>query len=287
MKNIEIIIPTYNAGEKFSELTCVLKQQKNVTPKNIRIIDSSSTDDTVHIAKQAGFQVQVIKKEEFGHGKTRNIAASQSQADYLVFLTQDAIPAAPDTIWKLCLPLIENSSIALTYGRQLPVSGIGILGNHARLFNYPAQSLLKTKGDIPRLGIKTIFCSDSFAAYNRRKLLESGNFPDVNFGEDTLIAAKFIKDGYVVYYNADACVYHAHSFTLSEEFKRSIVIGKLHHDYQSVFDSFGTVNGEGIKFVKSELHMLISQKNIKLLPVACLHNFFKFLGYRLGKSNIF
>lgn len=287
MKNIEIIIPTYNAGEKFSELTCVLKQQKNVTPKNIRIIDSSSTDDTVHIAKQAGFQVQVIKKEEFGHGRTRNIAASQSQADYLVFLTQDAIPAAPDTIWKLCLPLIENSSIALTYGRQLPVSGIGILGNHARLFNYPAQSLLKTKGDIPRLGIKTIFCSDSFAAYNRRKLLESGNFPDVNFGEDTLIAAKFIKDGYVVYYNADACVYHAHSFTLSEEFKRSIVIGKLHHDYQSVFDSFGTVNGEGIKFVKSELHMLISQKNIKLLPVACLHNFFKFLGYRLGKSNIF
>lgn len=287
MKNIEIIIPTYNAGEKFSELTCVLKQQKNVTPKNIRIIDSSSTDDTVHIAKQAGFQVQVIKKEEFGHGKTRNIAASQSQADYLVFLTQDAIPAAPDTIWKLCLPLIENSSIALTYGRQLPVSGIGILGNHARLFNYPAQSLLKTKGDIPRLGIKTIFCSDSFAAYNRRKLLESGNFPDVNFGEDTLIAAKFIKDGYVVYYNADACVYHAHSFTLSEEFKRSIVIGKLHHDYQSVFDSFGTVNGEGIKFVKSELHMLISQKNIKLLPVACLHNFFKFLGYRFGKSNIF
>lgn len=287
MKNIEIIIPTYNAGEKFSELTCVLKQQKNVTPKNIRIIDSSSTDDTVHIAKQAGFQVQVIKKEEFGHGRTRNIAASQSQADYLVFLTQDAIPAAPDTIWKLCLPLIENSSIALTYGRQLPVSGIGILGNHARLFNYPAQSLLKTKGDIPGLGIKTIFCSDSFAAYNRRKLLESGNFPDVNFGEDTLIAAKFIKDGYVVYYNADACVYHAHSFTLSEEFKRSIVIGKLHHDYQSVFDSFGTVNGEGIKFVKSELHMLISQKNIKLLPVACLHNFFKFLGYRLGKSNIF
>lgn len=287
MNNIEIIIPTYNAGEKFSELTCVLKQQKNVTPKNIRIIDSSSTDDTVHIAKQAGFQVQVIKKEEFGHGRTRNIAASQSQADYLVFLTQDAIPAAPDTIWKLCLPLIENSSIALTYGRQLPVSGIGILGNHARLFNYPAQSLLKTKGDIPRLGIKTIFCSDSFAAYNRRKLLESGNFPDVNFGEDTLIAAKFIKDGYVVYYNADACVYHAHSFTLSEEFKRSIVIGKLHHDYQSVFDSFGTVNGEGIKFVKSELHMLISQKNIKLLPVACLHNFFKFLGYRLGKSNIF
>ena len=286
MNNIEIIIPTYNAGKKFDKLAGALLQQKNIVPRNIRIIDSSSADNTVNIAEQAGFQVQIIEKKEFGHGRTRNISASQSQADYLVFLTQDAIPAAPDTIWKLCLPLIENSSIALTYGRQLPVSGIGILGNHARLFNYPAQSLLKTKGDIPRLGIKTIFCSDSFAAYNRRKLLESGNFPDVNFGEDTLIAAKFIKDGYAVYYNADACVYHAHSFTLSEEFKRSVVIGKLHHDYQSVFDSFGTVNGEGIKFVKSEIHTLIAHKCIKLLPIACIHNFVKYFGYRLGKSDV-
>lgn len=286
MNNIEIIIPTYNAGKKFNELAGILKQQKNITPNNIRIIDSSSTDDTVHIAKQAGFRVQIIKKEEFGHGRTRNMAATQSQADYLVFLTQDAIPAAPDAIWKLCLPLIENPSIGLTYGRQLPVSGIGILGNHARLFNYPAQSLLKTKRDIPRLGVKTIFCSDSFAAYNRKKLLESGNFPDVDFGEDTLIAAKFIKEGYAVYYNADACVYHAHSFTLSEDFQRSVIIGKLHHDNQPVFDSFGAVNGEGVKFVKSELYTLISHKCIKLLPVACFHNLVKFLGYRLGKSNI-
>ena len=77
MNNIEIIIPTYNAGKKFDKLAGALLQQKNIVPRNIRIIDSSSADNTVNIAEQAGFQVQIIEKKEFGHGKTRNIAASQ------------------------------------------------------------------------------------------------------------------------------------------------------------------------------------------------------------------
>ena len=285
-RKIEVVIPTYNGGKKFCQVAEMLKQQVGITPNDVLIIDSSSSDQTVQVARNAGFRVQIINKKDFGHGKTRRMAAEQSTSEYIVFMTQDAIPASNDSIIQLCKPLMENQNIGVTYGRQLPTPEAGAIGNHARLFNYPAHSQMKTKADIPVLGIKTIFCSDSFAAYNRKKLLESGNFPDVDFGEDTLIAAKFIKEGYAVYYNADACVYHAHSFTLSEDFQRSVIIGKLHHDYQPVFDSFGAVNGEGVKFVKSELHTLISHKCIKLLPVACFHNLIKFLGCRLGKSNI-
>lgn len=285
-RKIEVVIPTYNGGGKFCQVAEMLKQQIGIMPEDVLIIDSSSSDQTVQIARKAGFRVQVIDKKDFGHGKTRRMAVEQSTAEYIVFMTQDAIPASNDSIIQLCKPLMENKTIGVTYGRQLPTPEAGAIGNHARLFNYPAHSQMKTKADIPVLGIKTIFCSDSFAAYNRRALISIGNFMDVDFGEDTLIAAEFIKKGYAVYYNANACVYHAHSFTLSEEFQRSIVIGKLHHSYQSVFDSFSGVNGEGIKFVKSEFHMLVSYKNIKLLPVACFHNLVKFLGYRLGKSNI-
>ena len=146
---------------------------------------------------------------------------------------------------------------------------------------------MKTKADIPVLGIKTIFCSDSFAAYNRNTLLAAGNFQNVSFGEDTLMADKIIHMDYAVYYNKDACVYHSHYLTLREEFKRSIFIGRLHRQNHTVFDSYGRISGEGMRFVKSEMYMLISQNQIKLLPNALFHNFFKFLGYQLGKSGMY
>lgn len=286
-RKIEVVIPTYNGGKKFYQVAEMLKQQVGITPNDVLIIDSSSSDQTVQVARNAGFRVQIINKKDFGHGKTRRMAAEQSTAEYIVFMTQDAIPASNDSIIQLCKPLMENQNIGVTYGRQLPTTEAGAIGNHARLFNYPAHSQMKTKADTPVLGIKTIFCSDSFAAYNRESLINIGNFMDVNFGEDTLVADSFIKNGFNIYYNANVCVYHAHGFTLCEEFKRSIIIGKLHHRYKKVFDFYGKVNREGLRFVKSEIYMLVGKGEIKLFLIAGLHNFIKFIGFQAGKKNIF
>lgn len=286
-RKIEVVIPTYNGGKMFCQVTEMLKQQVGITPNDVLIIDSSSGDQTVQVAENAGFRVQIINKKDFGHGKTRRMAAEQSTAEYIVFMTQDAIPASNDSIIQLCKPLMENQNIGVTYGRQLPTTEAGAIGNHARLFNYPAHSQMKTKADIPVLGIKTIFCSDSFAAYNRNTLLAAGNFQDVSFGEDTLMADKIIHMDYAVYYNKDACVYHSHYLTLKEEFRRSIFIGRLHRQNHTVFDSYGRISGEGMRFVKSEMCMLISQNQIKLLPNALFHTFSKVLGYQLGKSGIY
>lgn len=286
-RKIEVVIPTYNGGKKFYQVAEMLKQQVGITPNDVLIIDSSSSDQTVQVARNAGFRIQIINKKDFGHGKTRRVAAEQSTAEYIVFMTQDAIPASNDSIIQLCKPLMENQNIGVTYGRQLPTTEAGAIGNHAKLFNYPAHSQMKTKADIPVLGIKTIFCSDSFAAYNRNTLLAAGNFQNVSFGEDTLMADKIIHMDYAVYYNKDACVYHSHYLTLREEFKRSIFIGRLHRQNHTVFDSYGRISGEGTRFVKSEMYMLISQNQIKLLPNALFHTFLKFLGYQLGKSGIY
>ena len=286
-RKIEVVIPTYNGGKKFYQVAEMLKQQVGITPNDVLIIDSSSSDQTVQVARNAGFRVQIINKKDFGHGKTRRMAAEQSTAKYIVFMTQDAIPASNDSIIQLCKPLMVNQNIGVTYGRQLPTTEAGAIGNHARLFNYPAHSQMKTKADIPVLGIKTVFCSDSFAAYNRNTLLAAGNFQNVSFGEDTLMADKIIHMDYAVYYNKDACVYHSHYLTLREEFKRSIFIGRLHRQNHTVFDSYGIISGEGMRFVKSEMYMLISQNQIKLLPNALFHTFLKFLGYQLGKSGMY
>lgn len=282
-RKIEVVIPTFNGGRKFIQSAEMLQKQIGIKSDDILIIDSSSSDQTVEVAKNAGFRIQCINKSDFGHGKTRRIAVEQSDADYIVFMTQDAVLAAVNSIIQLCSPLMKNKEIGVTYGRQLPVPEVGPIGNHARLFNYPPESQMKTKNDVQTLGIKTIFCSDTFAAYNREYLVRVGNFMDVDFGEDTLITAKLIEAGYSAYYNAEACVYHAHALTLKEEFYRSVTIGKLHQRYYQVFNAYGTTTGEGLRFIKSEIKTLAFYGKIILLPVAFLHNLLKFIGYQVGK----
>lgn len=281
-RKIEVVIPTYNGGKKFYQVAEMLKQQVGITPNDVLIIDSSSSDQTVQVARNAGFRVQIINKKDFGHGKTRRMAAEQSTAEYIVFMTQDAIPASNDSIIQLCKPLMENQNIGVTYGRQLPTTEAGAIGNHARLFNYPAHSQMKTKADIPVLGIKTIFCSDSFAAYNKMALISIGNFMDVNFGEDTLAAAKYINAGYAVYYNNTVCVYHAHHLSLLDEVKRYVVIGEFHKKYATIFKSYGKINGEGIYFIKSEFLYLFKLRKITLIPCAFFRNILKLLSYKYG-----
>lgn len=286
MNTISVVIPTYNAGNNFCETMKSVAFQIGITSDDIWIIDSSSVDDTVKIAKRYGVHVKCISKSEFGHGKTRAMAVDMLNSKYIVFLTQDAVLSSRDSIIKLCKPLEENTNIGVTYGRQLPVASIGDIGNHARIFNYPPVSRLKSREDIPLLGLKTIFCSNSFAAYNRASLLSVGNFPDVKFGEDTLAAANLVSAGYSIFYNGEACVLHSHEFSLYEEFKRYVAIGKLHRKYSYIFDCFGSTTGEGFRFVQSEIKYLLAQHEYWLLPVAFAHNGAKFLGYRLGKLGV-
>ena len=286
MNDIKVVIPTYNAGIEFRKVMKALSIQKGISADDIWIIDSSSTDQTTNIAQEFGACIKCISKNDFGHGKTRAMAARMVKSKYIVFMTQDAVLSAKDSIIKLCRGLKEKQNVGMTYGRQLPIFSVGDIGNHVRLFNYPSTSIMKEKKDVSRLGLKTIFCSDSFAAYNREILLSIGNFPDVNFGEDTLIASMLIDAGYSIYYNSEACVYHSHEFSLREEFERYVVIGNLHREYHHIFKRFGKAEGEGMRFIRSEIRYLISQNKYYLLPLAFVHNAAKFLGYRLGKSGI-
>lgn len=46
---------------------------------------------------------------------------------------------------------------------------------------------------------------------------------------------------------------------------------------------FGGAGGEGKKFIISEIKYLL-QKNLTLIPKACVNNFMKILGYKLGQN---
>jgi rhamnosyltransferase len=281
MNKVGLIVPTLNAGDLWKSWLKVVDKQTR-KPDFLLLIDSSSSDDTVVLARVYGFDIRVIPKAEFNHGGTRQWGVDTlAAADIIVFLTQDALLASPDAIEKL-LAAFENPQVGAAYGRQLPHRDAGPIASHARLFNYPAESQLRGLEDRARLGIKTAFISNSFAAYRRSALMQVGGFPvDTIMNEDTYVAGKMLVAGWKIAYCADAQVFHSHDYRFQEEFKRYFDIGVFHTHAAWLQRTFGGASGEGLRFVISEMRYL-KEHAPWLIPSAALRTALKWLGFKLG-----
>jgi rhamnosyltransferase len=275
----QVVVPALNAEGEWPQLVSSLK---TIDPECVLIIDSSSSDRTAELARSSGFRVHTISRDEFNHGGTRQLAlAIVPDAEFFIYLTQD-VTASGDSISSL-LEAFSDPQVAVAYGRQLPRTNAMPIESHARLFNYRPLSEAKTLDDRKRLGFKSIFISNSFAAYRRKALEEVGGFPgDVIFGEDTVTAAKLLLAGWKIAYVAEAQVYHSHSYTWRQEFRRYFDIGVLHSREAQLLQQFGGAGGEGMRFVKSELRYLWP-KHWYLIPSALIRTLLKFIGYRMGR----
>jgi rhamnosyltransferase len=248
------------------------------------LIDSSSQDDTVKLARNYGFEIDIIPKAEFNHGGTRQNAVNVLEdTDIVIFLTQDAILNNCDAIESL-LKTFDNPEVGATYGRQLPHLQAGPIAAHARLFNYPDISHVRSLQDKKQFGIKTVFISNSFAAYRRSALMAVGGFPvDTIMNEDTFVAGKMLISGWKIAYCAEAQVYHSHDYSFHDEFKRYFDIGVFHAHTAWLQQTFGNASNEGMRFVISELKYL-SNSTPWLIPEALFRTGLKWLGFRLGNK---
>ena len=276
-----VIVPTLNAGELWTTWINAIKSQ-SLKPDSVLVIDSGSEDDTVRLAKEAGFHVQLLPAGTFNHGGTRKQAVLQNQNhEFVVFLTQDAILADSNAFQNILLPF-GDELVAAVCGRQLPNNTAGAVATHARMFNYPATSCVRTYADRQIYGVRAAFLSNSFAAYRSGALLELGSFPDdVIFGEDMYVAVKILKAGYKLAYAADACVYHSHDYSVVQEFRRYFDMGVFHAREPWIRRELGSAEGEGLKFVISESKYLLKNAFWRI-PEGLLRSICRYAGFRLG-----
>ena len=73
-----LIIPTLNAAQHWQALCDGIRKQ-SMQPDEVIVIDSSSSDETPMLARDAGFTVIRINRNDFTHGGTRQAAAHSQQ----------------------------------------------------------------------------------------------------------------------------------------------------------------------------------------------------------------
>ena len=280
---IDVIIPTYKPGKEFEKL--IGRLQKQEYPIHKIIIINTRTDIFPEELNRSNYKIEIthIEPDQFDHGGTRNMGAGMSDADIVVYMTQDAIPVDEKLIGTFAKIFEENPDIGIAYGRQLPREECNIIERYTRRFNYPEKSLIKTKEDLPKLGIKTFFCSDVCAAYRRNYLLSAGGFENPTiFNEDMIFAGKRIYAGDKVAYVAEAKVIHSHNYTGRQQFHRNFDLAVSQAQHPEVFEGVPS-EGEGIRMVKATPKYLVRNGYPWKVFMLVYQSGCKYIGYFLGK----
>ena len=280
MKKIDIVIPLYNAEKYIDALHKSFLMQDKVKINKIRYVLTESTDNTEKYLLQNKIKYKKIKRNEFSHSLTREKEAMDSYSDIVVFVTQDVI--IKDKLWLYNLIKdIGKNNIVATYSRQ--ITKYNNIEKYTREANYPSESKIVSKEDIPKLGLKTFFFSDASSAIDTNifKKLNGYDGKKLPISEDMYIAYKIINNDYKIKYCADSVVYHSHNFTLKEVYDRYKLTGKFFKE-NSYLDNYET-NKSGGGLAKYVLKRAIEDKNFKVLLRFLPDMGARFIGMKVGK----
>lgn len=284
---VDVIIPTYKPGSRFLRLIEMLKKQSQPVNKVIIMNTERSYWKDLGDNNTDWLEVHHVTKESFDHGGTRNQGVGYSNADYVVFMTDDAVAEDERLIENLIKPMgnrgPKGEPVVISYGRQVASEDCRLPERYTRSFNYPKEGRVKTKDDLKQLGIKTYFASNVCCAYDRKKYLELGGFiTKTIFNEDMIFAGNAIQKGYAVAYAADARVIHSHNYSNRLQFCRNFDLAVSQADHPEIFSGIVSER-EGIRLVKKTIGYLAEQKKLYLLPGFLLQSVCKYMGYFMGK----
>ncbi|MCR4890656.1 MAG: glycosyltransferase, partial [Lachnospiraceae bacterium] len=237
---VDVVVLTYKPDMSFFDQIAILQRQ-TVRPNKILIMNTeekylrSLLYGTRFMEENPNVEIHHVSKKEFNHGKTRNRAAQLSGADFLIFMTQDAMPVNENLIEELLKPM-SDEKVAVSYARQLAGEEAGPIERYNRLFNYPEEDRVQTEADIAERGIKAFFCSDVCACYRKEVFERLGGFIRYTiFNEDMLYAYSAIRAGEKVFYASRAQVCHFHNYTAKQQYSRNFDLGVSHADHPEVF----------------------------------------------------
>ncbi len=232
---VSIILPTWNGEEDLRRLLPRLASQELPGGFEIRAVDSSSTDASQQLLREAGAHLSVIEKSEFRHGRTRNLAAADARGRILVFLSQDAEPVGDDFLETLA-GAFDDLRVAGATNRVLPGPLDDSLTRRTVL-DLPEASEHAELRDLDGLAGLWELEPQQRAAYLRFNNVSSAiradvfsriPFPDIAFGEDFAWSARVLTAGWRLRYVPEAVAYHAHRYGPRKAFERYRVDAAFH-----------------------------------------------------------
>lgn len=278
---IDVIIPIYNPDAKFEQMFLELQKQTVQVNKFVICETVNKKDEFIKQAPKRIVHKQILQ-EEYDHGRTRNNCVKDLDSDYILFMTQDAIPCNNKLIENLLNGFKNN--VACVYAKQVAYPDCNEIEAYTRKFNYPDYDIVKNKQTENIFGIKNYFCSNVCCMYDKKVFDKLAGFEEnIILNEDTFYAYKAIQNGYSIVYKADAKVYHSHNYTFEEYMKRNFDIAVSQEKSNIDFDQFPSTT-EGKKLVLNSFMYFLERLKIKACISLIIASYYKYKGYRMGRK---
>lgn len=223
---VSFVIPTYNGGDFLGEVLRLLTEQEAILEKEILLVDSGSADGTVERARELGAYVVEIPNEKFSHWYARNLGIQKARGEYVILMTQDAMPTGKRWARTLLEPVVT--------GKAAGVSPLQVPQLDAPLFE---KMMLEINRRSTRPEDKDVFFTvegarnmgsvEQFAALDnvscaaKKETLKRYPFR-ARFGEDRDVSRRLLRDGHTLGLLASVQVRHSHNRPASYHVRRAI-----------------------------------------------------------------
>lgn len=283
---ISIVIPVKDGGDALGRCLEALSRQQldRDEPVELVVVDSGSSDGSVRLALDHGARVQEIPPQEFTHGASRNLGASLSSGELLVFISQDATPVDERWLQTLTRPLREDALLAGVYGRQVANDDATPPERYFLDFLYGPRPRRQRAAAVSELSMQTTLFSNANGAI-RRELWE--NFPfveDIIMSEDQDWSRRVLLAGWSIGYEPRAAVRHSHSYTIASAFRRFFDSGaSADRAYLAgAGESERVLRAAALRYARGEIGWLVRSGQARWIPYTVVYELAKLAGLVLG-----
>lgn len=281
---ISVVIPVKNGGSDLVRCLEAIRGQQVDDEVEVVVVDSGSEDGSREAARVLGARVHEIPPATFNHGRTRNVGAELARGDVLVFTTQDAYAVDGQWLATLVAPLRTPNDIAGVYGRQLPHPSARPPEQYFLHFLYGSEPRIQRIVDEGELTFESTLFSNVNSAMPRHVWEEYRFADDLIMSEDQEWSRRVLLAGMAVAYEPRAAVFHSHSYSIADAFRRFFDSGvSARRSYVAESRrSRRALNGAAIRYARGEMEWLWRTGQRRWLPYAAVYELAKFAGLQLG-----
>jgi len=252
---ISIIMPVKNGCESFSKFIKSVKAQKRVGAVEIIVLDEGMTDDTLCLVKESGAKIIRLDPDEFKGGRDFNLAVSESEGNFIVFVGRDALPVSNYWLYNMIRPFIEYPALSALTGRKFiqpeaDLFSLWVNDSEAKSGYFKSDSMSSISFNEKKVNwnlfdreLKNrLTCFNSQSSCVRREIMDEIQFSpaddidsmDIDYGIELLENEKTL--GYMV----STGVYHWHTrsagYLLKESYDISVKLNIHFNDLPYFFD---------------------------------------------------
>lgn len=208
-----VVILTKDGGELLEKSIKMIFQQKTSFRFEVIAVDSGSKDSSLKFMKKYPIKIFKIEPHHFSFGQIRDFGFMQTKGEYLITISQDAVPVDNNWMNNLILPLISNDADVVQGYDTPPPDRKVFFWVRKGMFHFTSDG----KNFIEKNGKIGLSCSNISM---KRKVWEEVRFGEIPMSEDKLFQKKAFSKGYRFISKKNAMMFHAHNYSLSSLIKR-------------------------------------------------------------------